>query len=200
MIKSLCKQTSEYPSDIVKAAVSMLSKSLGHQVILRDPKSDWEIILNGFLNYPSNLKIKPNNEKKVEYEKEEMDDIDSLIDPEILDEEFDDGYDQGYNDTSDEISESLVLEDKKDTIVSKNENYIYSKGEDTRSRLATLYTVLTFLIFFLGMFIAVLDGLVRRVSIIDNLEIVIPLISGVFLGTLGFVLGYYFRKEEEKDK
>ncbi|MCA9387406.1 hypothetical protein KC669_05235, partial [Candidatus Dojkabacteria bacterium] len=56
-----------------------------------------------------------------------------------------------------------------------------------------------FIVFIFAMFIAVLDGLIRHVSIIDNLSVVIPLVSGVFLGTLGFVLGYYFRREEEQD-
>jgi len=32
----------------------------------------------------------------------------------------------------------------------------------------------------------------------SNIEIKMPLISGIFLGSLGFVLGYYFKKEESK--
>jgi hypothetical protein len=76
---------------------------------------------------------------------------------------------------------------------------IVRKREDTRSTLAIIYVLSTFGVFILAMFIAVLDGLNREVSIIDNLIQVVPLISGVFLGTLGFVLGYYFRRSDEQD-
>ncbi len=114
-----------------------------------------------------------------------------VFDQELLGEEFSDGYEEGYVDAAGapQVSE---------TIAAKNQDPIFIKREDTKSRLAIIYTTLTFLVFFTVMGIVVLDGLARKVSIIDNLEVVIPLISGVFLGTLGFVLGYYFRKGEEE--
>ena len=77
-------------------------------------------------------------------------------------------------------------------------DYVIKSREDTRGRLALNYTVLTFIIFILAIIIAVIDGLHRNVSIIDNLREILPLLSGIFLGTLGFVLGYYFKKSEEK--
>ncbi len=125
-----------------------------------------------------------------------IDDYD-LIDEELLEEEFSDGYEEGYEAAKKEVTGEL--EPRAETIAESNSDSIYSKREDTRSRLAIIYTVLTFIIFFSGMLIAVVDGLARNVSIIENLEVIIPLISGVFLGTLGFVLGYYFRKAEKDD-
>lgn len=76
--------------------------------------------------------------------------------------------------------------------------YIAKKEEDTRGRLAVLYTLSTFFIFVLGFLVAILDGLIRKVSIIENISTILPLISGIFLGSLGFVIGYYFKKSDEK--
>lgn len=64
MIKDLAKLTNEYPSDIIKAAVSMLAKSLGHQVVLRDPDSSWELVINSFREYKGKFNLKPQNERK----------------------------------------------------------------------------------------------------------------------------------------
>lgn len=126
--------------------------------------------------------------KKEELVENEMGDLqEDFIDEELLDEEFSEGYVEGYQDGTGELVISSAVES------------VFKKREDTRSRLALMYTIFTFIVFIFAMFIAILDGLVRKVSIIDNLSVVIPLISGVFLGTLGFVLGYYFRREEEKD-
>lgn len=140
----------------------------------------------------------------VSNEKGELENDYPLFDEELLDEEFNDGYDEGYDDASEEVTSGSRSEsndtNKSETIAQKTtDTAIFQKREDTRSRLAIIYTVLTFIVFFAGMLISVLDGLSRGVSIIDNLEVVIPLISGVFLGTLGFVLGYYFRKGEEEN-
>lgn len=77
-----------------------------------------------------------------------------------------------------------------------NEESVLTKRENTRGRLALIYTLATFLVFLVGIFVAVLDGLNREVSIIENLKEVVPLFSGVYLGTLGFVLGYYFKNDE----
>ncbi len=77
-------------------------------------------------------------------------------------------------------------------------DYALKRREDTRGTLALVYTVSTFIIFGLGMLIAVIDALIRNVSIVDNLKEILPLISGIFLSSLGFVLGYYFRKSEDK--
>lgn len=93
-----------------------------------------------------------------------------------------------------EDEDDLTFTDK---IVEEASEYVVKRKEDTRGRLAVLYTVFTFIIFIIGIAICVLDGLNRSVSIIDNLSTVLPLLSGLFLGTLGFVLGYYFRKDDE---
>jgi hypothetical protein len=76
---------------------------------------------------------------------------------------------------------------------------IESKREDTRGRLALVYTIATFLMFLLGFVVAVVDAAIRETSIVDNLTKVLPLLSGIFLGSLGFVLGYYFRKVEGEE-
>ncbi len=108
---------------------------------------------------------------------------------EDLEDEADLSYDEGLEDGFSLGSE--IAEVKQDAVLTKR--------EDTRSRLAIIYTIATFLIFAFGMCIAVLDGVLRDASIIDNLSTIIPLISGVFLGTLGFILGYYFRKGSEDE-
>jgi hypothetical protein len=73
---------------------------------------------------------------------------------------------------------------------------VLEKREDTRGRLAVIYTFATFLIFLIGIGVSVIDGINRDVSIIDNLKDTISLFSGVFLGTLGFILGYYFKSSD----
>ncbi|MBL8014732.1 MAG: hypothetical protein JNK26_00910 [Candidatus Doudnabacteria bacterium] len=81
-------------------------------------------------------------------------------------------------------------------VISTEEVSISRRREDTRGRLAIIYTLATFAMFVLGFAVSVLDAIWRNVSIVQNLGVVLPLISGLFLGTLGFVLGYYFRKME----
>lgn len=77
-------------------------------------------------------------------------------------------------------------------------DYVNKRAEDTRGRLAIIYTISTFIIFILGFIVSVIDSILRSTSIIQNLQVILPLLSGIFLGLLGFVVGYYFRKEEEK--
>lgn len=77
-------------------------------------------------------------------------------------------------------------------------DYVIKKREDIKGRLALIYTIFTFIIFLLVILVAVIDGIVRKTSIIDNLNTLLPLVSGIFLGSLGFVLGYYFKKEDDK--
>lgn len=77
---------------------------------------------------------------------------------------------------------------------------ILKQREDTRGRLAIIYTIATFVMFILGFVVAVLDAVWRQVSIAETLGAILPLISGIFLGTLGFVLGYYFRKSEDEER
>lgn len=96
-----------------------------------------------------------------------------------------------------EFAESELIP-LSDSLFGSAQDYVMRRQEDTRGRLAMYYTMGTFFIFILGFAVAVLDGISRQVSIIDNLEKILPLISGIFLGSLGFVLGYYFRKDEEK--
>jgi hypothetical protein len=95
-----------------------------------------------------------------------------------------------------EAGEDIITETDFVTEILENQAVI-EKREDTRGRLALIYTLATFGVFFFGMIVAVIDGLVRDVSIIENMKEILPLISGIFLGTLGFILGYYFRKGEE---
>lgn len=118
-----------------------------------------------------------------------LDNVDELtsedFDEELLDEEGDLSYDEGVEDGV------------RSAFLSVDQDYVVNKREDTRSRLAIIYTLLTFSVFFLGFISAILDALISDTSIITNLSEIIPLISGVFLGTLGFVMGYYFRKGEE---
>ncbi|MDQ6985497.1 MAG: hypothetical protein Q9M91_04805 [Candidatus Dojkabacteria bacterium] len=113
-----------------------------------------------------------------------------MPDPNEIEEDYNDdlNYDDGFEDG---ISLNPTFNSDK------SDETIIRKREDTRSTLAIIYTLAIFSVFFLGTLIAVVDGLNRDVSIIDNLKEIIPLISGVFLGSLGFVLGYYFRKGED---
>lgn len=110
----------------------------------------------------------------------------------VTEDDLEDVEDQAYEDG---LEDGLEL--NPGFVDSEPGNAVIRKREDTRSTLAIIYVIATFAVFVLGMFIAVLDGLNREVSIIDNLSEIIPLFSGVFLGTLGFVLGYYFRKGDE---
>jgi hypothetical protein len=80
-----------------------------------------------------------------------------------------------------------------------NSQVLSTKRESTRGQLAIIYTLATFLMFVLGFVVSIVDAAWRQVSIIDNLTTVLPLISGIFLGSLGFVLGYYFRRIEDQE-
>lgn len=84
------------------------------------------------------------------------------------------------------------------TLLSQEEISIRNKREDVRGQLAIIYTVATFMMFVFTFIVAVIDGLLRQTSIVTSLTTLIPLVSGVFLGSLGFVLGYYFRKVEDE--
>ena len=112
------------------------------------------------------------------------DTIDDNITEEDIAEESTLSYSEGFEDG---------LELNKD-ILSKEDDIVITKIENTRSKLALLFTLATFSIFIFGMVIAVVDGIVNKTSIVTNLKEIISTISGVFLGSLGFVLGYYFRK------
>lgn len=83
------------------------------------------------------------------------------------------------------------------------ESYAIVKKEDTRGRLAIIYTVATLLIFVFVILLSFIESIINKTSLVANLTQIIPLISGVLFGTLGFVLGYYFRNdtnEGNKDK
>lgn len=114
-----------------------------------------------------------------------------------------------FNPESEEVlPESEVSEDDEDFpedypdysptgFISPDQVMLQSKREDTRNRLAIVYVIATFIMFVLGFVVSILDAAWRQVSIIDNLSVVMPLLSGLFLGSLGFVIGYYFRKGED---
>lgn len=110
-----------------------------------------------------------------------------MPDEDDLDEEVEMSYEDG-------LEEGLNL---NPNLLRSDQDSVIEKQEYTRSRLATIYLISTFLIFVLGMALAVIDGIIREVSIVENLKEVLSTISGIFLGTLGFVLGYYFRKGDE---
>jgi uncharacterized membrane protein (DUF485 family) len=85
-----------------------------------------------------------------------------------------------------------------DSIKEDAEAYTIVKKEDTRGRLATIYTVATLLIFVFVILLSFIESLVNKTSLVTNLTQIIPLISGVLFGTLGFVLGYYFRNDNNE--
>ncbi len=113
--------------------------------------------------------------------KEEEIDEDDLID------EAEQSYDEGFEDGLSSVEITNIAQDS-----------LLEKREDTRSRIYIIFKVLNFSVFVLIIIVSVIDGLARNVSIIENLERAIPLISGVFLGSLGFVVGYYFRSGDDQ--
>ena len=119
-------------------------------------------------------------------DKEELPASMEIQDEEDNEEDFPEDWEDAYPATG--------IIDKKDP----KEVDIEEKRENTRGRLAIIYTIATFLIFVLGFVVAVIDSVVRGTSIIDGLSVILPLLSGMFLGSLGFVLGYYFRKTEDR--
>lgn len=114
-------------------------------------------------------------------------DVDVVAEP-AEDEDFPEDYPDYY---PSEVNEYLVQQEAVN---------ILKKREDTRGRLAIIYILATFMMFVLGFVVAVLDAVWRNVSIAETLGAILPLISGIFLGTLGFVLGYYFRQAEDEDR
>ncbi len=111
------------------------------------------------------------------------------------DNELDSEYIDQDDVLDDELEDDLYYTQKIDD---ESRDYVLKKQEDTRGRLALIYTVSTFLIFLLTFIVAVLDGILRETSIIDNLTSILPIVSGIFLGSLGFVIGYYFRKSDNE--
>lgn len=137
-------------------------------------------------------KVKSNSQAKTEPDFYILDLENNSVSPQADDfeqTEFD--AESAADDLQDEEPQSLISPDQLS---------ISQKREDTRGTLAIIYTIATFLMFVMGFVVAVLDGVLRGVSIIQNLSTVLPLLSGIFLGTLGFVLGYYFRKSETQDR
>jgi hypothetical protein len=120
--------------------------------------------------------------------------VDEEMSEEEMNELLEDEADQSYEEGIDVALESAT---KRGEITKIDSESILSKREDTRAKLALIYVLMTFVIFIITFLVAIVDGLSRNVSIIDNLAKLIPIVSGVFLGTLGFVLGYYFKKGEE---
>jgi hypothetical protein len=120
--------------------------------------------------------------------------VDEEMSEEEMNELLEDEADQSYEEGIDVALESAT---KRGEITKIDSESILSKREDTRAKLALIYVLMTFVIFIITFLVAIVDGLSRNVSIIDNLAKLIPIVSGVFLGTLGFVLVYYFKKGEE---
>ncbi len=118
--------------------------------------------------------------------------VDESLTSDDLEEESDQSYEEGL------MAGIEAASDAPDSEIAKvDQDSVLEKRENTRSTLAIVFTLATFGVFVIAMIISVIDGLNRNVSIIDNIAQIIPIISGVFLGSLGFVLGYYFRKGDE---
>ncbi len=69
-----------------------------------------------------------------------------------------------------------------------------SKREDTRGRLALIFVFGFFAILTIS---SILAGLSEG-NKVDNLKEALITVSGILSGPLGFVIGYYFRKQEEE--
>jgi superfamily I DNA and/or RNA helicase len=142
---------------------------------------------------------------KIEFVSENNDVI--FLDPDDLLTEDEAGIELSSTQLVEHVDETeeikLQKEDKLNSLVKEAESvseYVVKKKEETRGILALIYLRATFLIFILGFVVSVVDSLINKTSIIENLQKLLPLISGIFLGSLGFVIGYYFRKDEEESK
>ncbi len=113
-----------------------------------------------------------------------------FIDPEELIEFI---PDESFGTQEAEISEEPLR--IAESILEEAESYSIKKKEDTRERLAIIYTVATLSIFVFVIILSFIESLVNKTNLVTTLREIIPLISGVLFGTLGFVLGYYFRND-----
>lgn len=107
-----------------------------------------------------------------------------FIDPEELEE-----FSESGTENIEEIPAKITEEISKD--------YVIKSQESTRGNLAIIFTVGTFIIFIFAFIVSIIEALISKGSIIANLNSILPLISSIFLGLLGFIIGYYFRKGEE---
>ncbi len=69
------------------------------------------------------------------------------------------------------------------------------KKEAARERLAIVFVIGLFIVILVGMVLAYLGDETK----VQNITQTIVSISGVLTGPLGFIIGYYFRKQEEEE-
>lgn len=106
-----------------------------------------------------------------------------------------DGPSYSQQNTTVEKTESNddIFTQSKSIKVDKEFSEIQFKQEDTRGRFA--------IVFLIGFFIILTAGLVIGVFVetarIKNVTDMILTISGVLSGPLGFIIGYYFKRQEE---
>jgi|GEM_PF-1031638 len=74
---------------------------------------------------------------------------------------------------------------------------LVEKIEDTRGKLAKLFVIGFFIIFFIISLVSLFTPAAEGRNSIDNLKESILTVSGVLSGPLGFIIGFYFRKGEE---
>jgi len=72
-------------------------------------------------------------------------------------------------------------------------NVIKVKREDTRGTLALVFLIGFFVILILGMLI----GAVNEGDKVTSVTELLLTVSGILSGPLGFVVGYYFRSQEQ---
>lgn len=69
------------------------------------------------------------------------------------------------------------------------------KKETARERLAIVFVIGLFIIITIGMVLGYLGDSEK----VENITRIVISISGVLTGPLGFIIGYYFRKQEEEE-
>lgn len=73
-------------------------------------------------------------------------------------------------------------------------NIVQVTREDARGRVATIFVVGFFFVLLAGIIVAALDGTDR----VGSVTSIMLAISGILSGPLGFVIGYYFRSQENQ--
>ncbi len=62
-IQKIAESTGADASSIINASVQLLEKSLGREVVVKDSKSPWNLIINHFKKYNRISQIEPDNGK-----------------------------------------------------------------------------------------------------------------------------------------
>lgn len=102
-----------------------------------------------------------------------------------------------------EDEESLTAEDLGDVYVEEEginldkefDGEVKIKKEDTRGKFAIFFLIGFFLVVLIGIVI----GSMAESENVKNMTQIILTISGILSGPLGFIVGYYFRRQEEEN-